>query len=68
MKTITILVSPQGDAKIEAHGFEGGECRLATAKLRAALGQDSSESFKPEYSRQVSNTSHNLVSGGPIAR
>jgi hypothetical protein len=68
MKTITILVSPQGDAKIEAHGFEEGECRLATAKLRAALGQNSSEHFKPEFSQQVSNTSKNLVTGGPIAR
>ena len=50
MKTITILISPNGDTKIEAHGFVGGECRLATQKLRTALGQDSSEQLKPEFS------------------
>jgi hypothetical protein len=53
MKTITILISPQGDAKIEAHGFTGGECRLATQALRSALGQDSGEHLKPEYAQSA---------------
>ena len=52
MKTITMMISPQGDVRIEANGFIGGECRLATAKLRAELGQDSSEQLKPEYAMQ----------------
>ena len=56
MKTITILISPSGDTKIEAHGFVGGECRLATQKLRSALGQDSGEQFKPEFSQVTSQT------------
>jgi hypothetical protein len=69
VKTITILISPQGDVKIEAHGFVGGECRLATQKLRSALGQDSGEQFKPEYSQVAAPTSqHQSASGGAIAR
>lgn len=67
MKTITILISPSGDAQIEAHGFEGGECRLATQKLRTALGQDSNEQFKPEYSQALVPALQNLA-GAPIAR
>jgi hypothetical protein len=63
VKTITILISPQGDAKIEAHGFTGGECRTATARLRAALGQDSNEQFKPEYCRDAESASLKLSSG-----
>lgn len=63
MKTITILISPQGDAKIEANGFVGGECRLATQKLRNALGGDANEQFKPEYA-QTANSSALTMSAG----
>jgi hypothetical protein len=59
VRTITILISPSGDAKIEAHGFTGGECRQATQKLRSALGQDSNEQFKPEYSQAATPASLN---------
>jgi hypothetical protein len=68
LKTITIFVSPQGDTMIEVHGFEGGECRLATPKLRAALGSDISEQLKPEFLLRVSDASHFLVTGEPIGR
>lgn len=63
MKTITILISPQGDAKVEAHGFQGGECRRATARFRTALGQDSDEQLKPEFARQTAEGTLK-VSGG----
>lgn len=69
MKTITILISPSGDAKIEAHGFVGVECQQATQSLRNALGQDSNEQFKPEYA-QLAAPASVLASttGGVIGR
>ena len=63
MKSITITISPQGDAKVEAHGFQGGECRLATARFRTALGQDSGEQLKPEFSHQAAERSAAISSG-----
>jgi hypothetical protein len=69
VKTITILISPQGDAKIEAHGFTGGECRLATQGLRNALGQDSGEQLKPEYAQSVAPSALNQsATGGTLVR
>ena len=50
-------------ALLEAHGFQGGECRRATARFRTALGQDSDEQLKPEFTRQAAEGTLN-VSGG----
>ncbi|MDZ4685555.1 MAG: DUF2997 domain-containing protein [Planctomycetaceae bacterium] len=36
--TITITISPTGEARIETHGFTGASCREATKVLEAALG------------------------------
>jgi len=37
MKTIE-LVSPSGEAKLETKGFDGNNCRRASAFLEEALG------------------------------
>lgn len=42
-KKITMAVSPNGDAKIEAFGYEGGSCVDATAELEALFGDTNSE-------------------------
>ena len=34
---------------IETSGFKGGECKTATAALKAALGEVRDETLKPEY-------------------
>lgn len=48
-KTIEILVSPQGDTTISTHGFIGGQCRVATQHLEAALGHSVGEQLTAEY-------------------
>ena len=49
MKQITVTVTPGGQTKVVAEGFAGGECRQATAFLRAALGQPVQEQLTAEY-------------------
>jgi predicted lipase len=48
-KTIEIIVSPTGEAKVETKGFIGGECRLASQFVEQALGQRTSEQLKGEF-------------------
>jgi len=38
MKTIELIVSPNGETKLETKGFSGDACRVASAFLEAALG------------------------------
>jgi hypothetical protein len=38
LRTIEIIVSPQGQMSIQTHGFSGTACREATGKLEKALG------------------------------
>jgi len=56
MKTITIIISPQGDIRIEPTGFTGRTCLKATNDLEQALGATKERRFKPEYYR--ANTLH----------
>ena len=49
MKTITLIISPDGQTKVEAHGFDGQSCTDATKFLETALGRKTAEQFKPEY-------------------
>lgn len=37
-KYVTVTITPEGDTKIEAHGFTDGRCRDATRDLETALG------------------------------
>jgi hypothetical protein len=39
MKSIEIDISPKGEVKIEAFGFQGGACLAATKEIEAALGK-----------------------------
>lgn len=41
-KKITITVDSKGDTKIEASGYQGGECLNATKPYEQALGADPS--------------------------
>ncbi len=53
MKTIEVIVQPDGSLKIDAVGFEGADCEQATAFLEKALGQSTGKQKKPEYHRRV---------------
>jgi hypothetical protein len=46
MKHIEVDVSPQGDVKIEAHGFTGGACLAATKEIEEAIGKLDSRKMK----------------------
>lgn len=47
--TIDVVVSPQGETKIQTHGFSGPACQQATKALEAALGLKQSEMLTAEY-------------------
>lgn len=49
MKSIEVTVSPEGEVKIEAVGFRGGSCTLATKALEQAMGLSGKSTKKPEY-------------------
>jgi hypothetical protein len=52
MRTIEVIVQPDGQLKIDAVGFKGADCEKATAFLEKALGQVKGKAKKPEYYRQ----------------
>jgi hypothetical protein len=49
MKQVIVLIAPDGQTKVVAEGFTGGECRQATAFLREALGQQLDEQLTAAY-------------------
>ncbi len=49
MKTISIIVASDGKTKVETHGFDGQSCKDASKFIETALGQKTTEQFKPEY-------------------
>ncbi len=48
MKTISISIDKSGKPKVEAHGFQGGACALATKPITDALGGMATTEDKPE--------------------
>lgn len=53
MKSITVIVAKDGQIQIEAKGFQGIECQLASKFLREALGPIREERLKPEFHQNV---------------
>jgi hypothetical protein len=49
MKTIEIVVSPQGEIRLITRGFTGRSCQDASRQLEQALGLRVSEQLTPEY-------------------
>jgi len=49
IKTIEVIVSPNGRTKLETKGFVGSECRDASKLLEAALGKTTEERLTAEY-------------------
>ena len=57
MKTILLIVSPDGSSRVETHGFAGRECQQASRFLEQALGQKQGEQLTADFYRQnVSQT------------
>ena len=57
-RTIEIIVSPQGQVQIDAVGFKGPDCELATRFLEEALGQVGAKQKKPELHQSTQTTHH----------
>lgn len=55
MKTIEVIVSPQGEARVETHGFDGTTCQTADEFLCRSLGRVRREQLLSAY-HQLSTT------------
>jgi hypothetical protein len=49
MKRIEIIISPQGETRLETKGFVGAECQQASLFLEQALGQAVTSQRTSEY-------------------
>ncbi len=59
MKTIEIIVSPQGELTLQTKGFAGASCREASKALEQALGAVRSEKATAEM-YQAATTSQKI--------
>ncbi len=55
MKTITLIISPDGKTKVETRGFDGQACQAVSKFIEQALGRKTTEQFKPEYFTDINN-------------
>ena len=53
MKTIDIIIAPNGETKIETKGFAGPSCRAASQFLEHALGTRVSEQLTAEFHQSI---------------
>lgn len=49
MKTIEIIVSPEGQTRVETKGFSGSDCRAASRFIEQALGARLHEQVTAEF-------------------
>jgi len=60
MKSIEILVSPDGQTRLETKGFSGGQCRDVSRLLEAALGETTSERLTAEFYQARTDSQNHL--------
>ena len=54
MKTIEIIVSPDGSSRLETKGFSGSQCREASRLLEQAIGAKQSDTPTAEMHQTAS--------------
>jgi hypothetical protein len=52
-RTIEVIISPQGESKIQTKGFAGVECQQTSECLEKALGQRQVEQLTAEFYHEV---------------
>lgn len=52
-QTIEVIVSPQGETRVETKGFGGGSCRQSSQFMEQALGIRGSEKLTAEFYQQT---------------
>ena len=58
MKIIEVIVSANGETKIETKGFAGAECQEASKFVEQALGQRDSERLTAEFHMPTNCQTH----------
>lgn len=58
MRTIEILVAPDGKTQLQTRGFAGASCLAASRALEAALGRLASDRLTSEYYATESAAEH----------
>jgi hypothetical protein len=53
LKTIEVIITANGQTRIETNGYTGSDCREASRFLEKALGRSTAEQLKPEYHQAV---------------
>ena len=64
MKTIEIIILPDGQSRLETKGFAGSRCREASRFLEAALGKTTSETLTAEFHEARSQQHNHLEQEG----
>ena len=54
MKSIVLIVSRDGESRIETKGFSGSSCQVASQFLEQALGHKQREQLTADFFRQES--------------
>ena len=57
LKTIQIVVAPDGTSEVKTVGFRGGECREASRFIETALGQRQSERLTDAFYQSQTQSS-----------
>jgi len=60
---IEVVITPQGETRLETKGFTGSSCRQASQFLEQALGTTASEKLTAEFYQQEAASNH-LRQGG----
>jgi hypothetical protein len=58
-KTIEIIVSPDGQSRIDTKGFAGADCREASKFIEQALGKQTGEQLTAEFHSSASTREQN---------
>ena len=58
MKSIELIIAPDGSSRVETKGFIGSECREASRFLEQALGRQTYEQLKPEFHQTADEQQH----------
>ena len=64
-RIIEVIVSPQGETKIETRGFAGSSCQEASRFLEQALGAREAEQLTAEFYQPAVQTQPLQQKGGP---
>ncbi len=62
-RTIEIIIGVGGEIQIDAVGFKGPDCEMATRFLEEALGVVGQKIKKPEYHQRSTTRSQQSIGG-----